>query len=136
MIYLRVLLIGIYFGIVLVKSEVVRWERVHQMFMLQEAYMYLIITTSIIVGGISMFLIKRFEVKSVEGKPIEYKPKPYHTGVIIGGTLFGMGWAITGSCPGPLYAQIGAGEWITLFTFVGAFAGMYLYAIWRPSLPH
>jgi len=136
MIYLRVLLTGIYFGIVLVKSEVVRWERVHQMFMLQEAYMYLIITTSIIVGGISMLLIKRFEVKTLEGKPIKYKPKPYHTGVIVGGTLFGMGWAITGACPGPIYAQIGGGEWITLFTFAGAFVGMYLYATLRPSLPH
>lgn len=133
---LRVLFIGIYFGIVLVKSEVVRWERIHQMFLFNEAYMYLIITSAIIIGGISMFIIKRFEIKSVEGEAIQYKPKPYHKGVIIGGTLFGMGWAITGACPGPIYAQIGAGEWMAVLTFVGAFAGMYLYAMLRPSLPH
>ena len=136
MYYLRVLLVGIYFGVILVKSEVVRWERIHQMFLFQEAHMYLIITTAIIVGGISMLLIKRFEVKTVDQQPISYKPKPYHKGVIIGGSLFGMGWAITGACPGPIYAQIGAGEWISLFTFAGAFAGMYLYAYLQPSLPH
>lgn len=136
MYYLRVLLVGIYFGVLLVKSEVVRWERIHQMFLFQEAHMYLIITTAIIVGAISMLLIKRFEVKTVDHQPIAYKPKPYHKGVVIGGTLFGMGWAITGACPGPIYAQIGGGEWISLLTFVGAFVGMYLYAMLQPSLPH
>ncbi|MEM7798533.1 MAG: DUF6691 family protein [Chloroflexota bacterium] len=134
--YLRVLIIGVVFGTVLVKSEVVRWQRIHDMFLFNEPHMYLIIGTAVLVAGVSMFLIKRFEVKTVDGDPITYKPKPFHPGVIIGGTLFGMGWAITGACPGPIYAQIGAGEWLAGLTFIGAFAGMWLYAVLRPRLPH
>lgn len=134
--YIRVLLIGMLFGTVLVKSEVVRWQRINDMFLFNEPHMYLIIGTAILVAGSSMLIIKRFEIKTVDGDPIVYKPKPYHPGVIIGGTLFGMGWAITGACPGPIYAQIGAGEWLGLLTWIGAFGGMWLYAIFRPRLPH
>ena len=135
--YVQVLLLGIAFGIVLIKSEVVRWQRIHDMFLFREPHMYLIIGTAVVVGAISMLLIKRFEVKSIgTGEKIVYKPKPYHKGVIIGGTLFGMGWAVTGACPGPIYAQIGAGEWIAVVTFIGAFLGMYLYGYLRPRLPH
>ena len=72
----------------------------------------------------------------MNGQQIAYTPKPYHRGVIFGGLAFGMGWAITGACPGPIYAQIGAGEPIALFTFIGALAGMYVYAWLRPRLPH
>jgi uncharacterized membrane protein YedE/YeeE len=134
--YLRVLLLGTYFGIVLVKSEVVRWQRVHDMFLFREAYMYLIIATGIAVAAVSMLLIKHFGVKTVDGRPIAYQPKPYHKGVIIGGMLFGAGWAITGACPGPIYAQIGAGVWMSLLTLLSALAGMYAYAYAKPKLPH
>lgn len=134
--YLRVLLIGLYFGIVLVKSEVVRWERIHQMFLFQEAYMYLVIVTAILVAGLFMFYLKRSHAKSVDGEPIVYVPKPYNAGIVVGGAIFGMGWAITGACPGPIYAQIGAGAWPAIFTFIGALGGMYLYAYLRPRLPH
>ncbi len=134
--YARVLFAGMYFGLVLVKTEVVLWQRIHDMFLFREPYMYLVITTAIVVGGISMFLIKRFQVNDMTGKPIAYKPKPYHKGVIFGGMIFGMGWAITGACPGPIYAQIGGGEWIAVLTFIGAMGGMYLYAWLRPRLPH
>lgn len=130
------LLVGVYFGIVLVKSEVVRWQRVHDMFLFREAHMYLIIGVGIFVAMISMLIIKRFHVKTIEGEPIKYKPKPYHTGVIIGGTLFGAGWAITGACPGPIYAQIGGGEWMALITLAGALLGMFAYAFLKPRLPH
>ena len=133
---LRVLLIGIYFGIVLVKSEVVRWERINQMFLFNEAHMYLIITSAIIIGGISMFIIKQFEIKSIEGETIQYKPKPYHWGVILGGMCFGAGWAITGACPGPIFAQLGAGEWPAMVTLAGAMLGMFTYATLKPKLPH
>lgn len=136
MYFLRVLLLGTYFGVLLVKSEVVRWERIHKMFLFQEAHMYLIIGTAVVVGAISMQLIKRFQLRSLDGKPISYTPKPYHKGLMIGGALFGMGWAITGACPGPIYAQIGAGAWPAIITFLGALGGMYLYAYLRPSLPH
>lgn len=134
--YLFVLLIGAYLGILFIKSEVARWQRIHDMFLFREAHMYLVICVAIVVAMISMLVIKRFEVKSIDGKPITYKPKPYHTGVAIGGMLFGAGWAITGACPGPIYAQIGSGEWMALLTLVGAMLGMFTYAALKPKLPH
>jgi uncharacterized membrane protein YedE/YeeE len=133
---LRVLAIGTYFGIVLVKSEVARWQRVHDMFLFKEAHMYLIIATGILVSAVLMLLIKQAGVKTLDGQPIEYKPKPFQKGVVLGGMLFGAGWAITGACPGPIYAQIGAGAWMALFTLAGAITGMYAYALAKPKLPH
>jgi uncharacterized membrane protein YedE/YeeE len=134
--YTSVLLIGVYLGILFIKSEVATWERIHNMFLFKEAHMYLIIGLAIGVAMLSMLLIKRFDIKTVDGRPIKYEPKPYHTGVIIGGMLFGAGWAITGACPGPIYAQIGAGAWMALFTFVGSMLGMFSYAALKPKLPH
>ena len=133
---LAVLFVGTYFGIVLTKSEVVRWQRVHDMFLLREAHMYQVIATAILVAMVCMVLLKRLGIRTVTGAPIEYKPKPFHTGVIVGGMIFGAGWAITGACPGPIYAQIGGGAWMALFTFAGALGGMFLYAWLRPRLPH
>ena len=135
-ILIPVLLMGIYFGIVLTKAEVVRWERVHKMFLFQEAHMYLIICTGIIVSMFSMLILKQTKAKSIQGEPIVYKPKPYHTGVVIGGMIFGAGWAITGACPGPIYAQIGGGAYMALFTLAGALIGMFTYAYFKPKLPH
>ncbi len=129
------LLVGVYFGIVLTKSEVVRWQRVHDMFMFRELHMYLIIGVGIGVAMVSMLLIKSMQVKTIEGEPIVYQPKPFHKGVVIGGTMFGAGWAITGACPGPIYAQIGGGAWMALVTLAGALLGMFLYANVKSKLP-
>jgi len=134
--YVSVLLVGIYLGILFTKSEVARWERIHDMFLFREAHMYLIISVAIVVAMISMFAIKYIGITTVDGKPIAYKPKPYHIGVVIGGMLFGSGWAITGACPGPIYAQIGSGEWMALCTLAGALLGMFSYAAIKPRLPH
>ncbi|QEG36798.1 putative inner membrane protein [Bythopirellula goksoeyrii] len=134
--FASVLLIGAYLGILFTKSEVACWERIHDMFLFKEAYMYLIISLAIVVAMVSMFLIKKLGITTVDGKPIVYEPKPYHTGVIIGGMLFGAGWAITGACPGPIYAQIGGGAWMALFTLAGALSGMFCYAALKPRLPH
>jgi uncharacterized membrane protein YedE/YeeE len=133
---LRVLAVGTYFGVVLAKSEVARWQRVHDMFLFREAYMYLIIGTAIVVAMLSIQVIKRAGLRDASGLPIRRKPKPYHAGVILGGMLFGAGWAITGACPGPIYVQLGAGQWPAIFTFGGALAGMYTYALLKPRLPH
>jgi uncharacterized membrane protein YedE/YeeE len=133
--YVSVLLLGAYLGILFAKSEVACWERIHAMFLFKEARMYLIIGLAIVVAMVSMFLIRRLGITTVEGKPIKYEPKPYHTGVIVGGLLFGSGWAITGACPGPIYAQIGGGEWMALFTLAGAMLGMFSYAALKPRLP-
>lgn len=134
--YLGVLGVGIYLGILFTKSQVAVWDRVHKMFLFQEAHMYLIISVAIVVAMLSMFAIKALGVKTIEGKPIKYEPKPYQTGVIIGGTLFGAGWAITGACPGPIYAQIGSGQWLALATLAGAMLGMFSYAALKSKLPH
>jgi uncharacterized membrane protein YedE/YeeE len=125
-----------YLGILFTKSEVALWDRVHKMFLFQEPHLYLIIGVAIVVAMLSMVIIKRLGIKTVDGKPITYKPKPFHTGVVIGGILFGAGWAITGACPGPIYAQIGAGEWLALLTLAGAMLGMFSYAALKPNLPH
>jgi uncharacterized membrane protein YedE/YeeE len=134
--YASVLLMGMYLGVLFIKSEVASWERIHNMFLFKEAHMYLIIGMAIGVAMLSMLLIKRLHIKSVDGEPITYEPKPYHTGVIVGGILFGAGWAITGACPGPIYAQIGVGEWLALLTFAGAMLGMFSYAALKTRLPH
>lgn len=133
---LSVLAIGIYLGILFVKSEVAYWHRVHAMFLFQEAHMYLIITVAIATAMVSLLLIKRLEIKTVAGEPIKPPLKSFHKGNIIGGVLFGAGWAITGTCPGPIYAQIGGGQLMALFTFAGAMIGMFSYAALKPRLPH
>ncbi len=128
------LVMGIYFGIVLTKSEVVRWQRVHDMFLFNEPHMYLIIGVGVLVAMLSMLVIKQLEARTIEGKAIKYKPKPFHKGVVIGGTIFGAGWAIAGACPGPIYAQIGAGAWPGVITLAGALVGMFLFAVAKPKL--
>ncbi len=133
---LYVLFIGIFFGVILVKSEVVSWFRIQKMFRFEEAHMYLIIASAVFVGALTLLLIKRFQLKTINHEEIKIKTKSFQKGTIIGGILFGMGWAITGACPGPIYAQIGGGEYIALVTFLAAFAGMYLYAYLQPQLPH
>lgn len=133
---LFVLIVGMYLGILFVKSEVASWDRVHKMFLFQEPHMYLIISVAIVVAMLSMIVIKQLGITSVDGQPITYKPKPFHTGVVIGGTCFGAGWAITGACPGPIYAHLGGGEWMALATLAGALLGMFSYAALKPKLPH
>ena len=133
---IRTLLVGLLFGILLVKTEVASWFRIQKMFRFEEAYMYLVLGSAVAIGAGSLFLIKKLQLRSVGGAPIQVKEKTFQRGTIIGGIIFGMGWAITGACPGPIYAQVGSGEHLALFTFLGAFAGAYLYAILRPRLPH
>jgi len=133
---LFVLLVGTFFGLVLAKSEVVSWFRIQKMFRFEEAHMYLIIGSAVVVGAISVYLIKKFQLRTVTREEIAFKARQWQKGTVIGGILFGMGWAITGACPGPIYAQIGSGEYVALVTLVGAIAGMYLYAFLQPKLPH
>ncbi len=130
------LLVGIAFGIILVKGQVISWFEIQKMFRFQSAYMYLVIGSSVVVGAISLLIIKRLEMKTVSGEEIEIREKPFNKGVIYGGIIFGMGWAITGACPGPIYAQIGSGTYLALVTFVSALGGAYLYALLQPKLPH
>ena len=127
---------GILFGIFLVKSEVVSWFRIQEMFRFQSFYMYGVIGSAIVVGIISIQVIKKFKIKSIHGEPIDLHPKPLNKGQIFGGLLFGFGWALTGACPGPLFALIGSGALVILVALCSAVAGTWVYGLLRNRLPH
>jgi len=128
--------LGVIFGITLYKSEVIRWDRIHAMFRFEELHMYIIIGMATAGATPSMWLIKRFGLKTVRGDEIPIKDPPFQRGVIYGGLTFGVGWAITAACPGPIYAQIGSGELAAIATLAGAVGGMFAYAVLQPRLPH
>ncbi len=127
---------GIFFGIILVKSEVISWFRIQEMFRLQNFHMYGVIGSAVITGMISVFLIKKFKVKSMDGEPIKLEPKKFNKGQIYGGLIFGLGWAVTGACPGPIFAQIGTGATVVIVTLFSAIAGTWVYGRFRHRLPH
>ncbi len=133
---LKYLMAGILFGILLVKSEIVSWYRIQEMFRLQSFHMYGVIGSAVMVGIVSVWMIKKFKIKTIYGEPIAFHPKPFSQGQIYGGLLFGFGWAITGACPGPLFAQIGMGATVIVVTFLSAMAGTWVYGLLREKLPH
>ena len=128
--------VGIFFGIVFVKAEVISWFRIQEMFRLDSFHMYGVIGTAVLVGISSVFLIKQLNIKTLQGDSITIMPKQFSQGQIYGGLLFGFGWAITGACPGPLFAQIGAGYPVVLVTLISALAGTWVYGVIRQYLPH
>ncbi|MBS7565684.1 YeeE/YedE family protein [Mucilaginibacter sp. SMC90] len=133
---LKFLLVGICFGIILIKSEVISWFRIQEMFRLQSFHMYGIIGSAIVVAMISILLIKRFNIKTIHQKPIVIPDKKFNWGYVYGGLIFGLGWALTGACPGPLFAQIGSGILVTTVTLLSAIAGTWVYGLLREKLPH
>lgn len=134
--YIKYLVAGILFGIILVKSEVISWFRIQEMFRLQSFHMYGVIGSAVVTGIISVQIIKRFRIKTINRERIELSQKKFHKGQVYGGLLFGFGWAMTGACPGPLYAQIGAGAGVIIVTLVSAIAGTWVYGLIREKLPH
>ena len=127
---------GILFGIILVKSEVISWFRIQEMFRLQSFHMYGVIGSAIVVGIISVLIIKKFKIRSIDGEPIYFEPKKFNKGQVFGGLLFGFGWALTGACPGPLFAQIGTGATVIIVTLFSAIIGTWIYGYLRDKLPH
>jgi len=132
---LKYLIVGIFFGIVFVKAEIISWFRIQEMFRLDSFHMYGVIGSAVMVGLISMQLIKRFKIRTIDGDDIQVPPKQFNKGQIYGGFLFGIGWAITGACPGPLFAQIGSGFLVIIITLLSAVAGTWTYGLLRPRLP-
>jgi len=132
------LLLGVAFGVVLTRSEVLSWFRIQEMFRFQSPRMYEIIVSAIVVAAISVQLIKRSGAKSILGEPIRVPPKALGRGIryAVGGTIFGVGWAFTGACPGPLFALVGNGITVMAAAIVGALAGTWVYGALRPRLPH
>ena len=133
---LKYSLIGIVFGIILVKAEIISWFRIQEMFRLQSFHMYGIIGSAVLVGIISVAIIKKLKIKTINGEPVNYIGKPLNKGTVIGGILFGLGWAMTGACPGPLFAQIGTGALVVIIVLLSAIAGTWTYGYFKEKLPH
>jgi uncharacterized protein len=129
------LFLGIIFGLALTKGEAISWYRIQEMFRFESFHMYGLFMTAVPVGALSILLMTKLKMKTMDGEPIRRPVKPYHHGVIFGGLIFGFGWALTGACPGPLYAQVGAGYVVTIVTFLSALAGTWTYAGFEKFLP-
>ncbi|MEQ9287405.1 MAG: YeeE/YedE thiosulfate transporter family protein [Cyclobacteriaceae bacterium] len=135
--FLKFLLIGVFFGIVLSKSEAISWFRIYEMFKFQSFHMYGIIGSAVVCGAIVIAIMKKMGLKSVEGADIKYSVKPFGvTRYLLGGTIFGMGWAMTGACPGPMFVLAGNGFGVFLVVIVSAMFGTFLYGLVKNRLPH
>ena len=133
---MKYLVLGILFGFIFIKAEVISWFRIQEMFRLQSFHMYGIIGSAILVAMISIFIIKKFNIKTIYGEEIIFHKKKFNKGQIYGGLIFGFGWALTGACPGPLFAQIGTGATVVAVTLFSAIAGTWVYGYFRDKLPH
>lgn len=128
---------GVLFGIVMIKSEAASWYRIQEMFRFQSFHMYGIIGTAVAVGASAVYLIKKFRIKTINGEPIQLQPKQQRRyNYILGGFIFGLGWALTGACPGPMFVNIGYGYLTMLIVVLGALAGTFLYGAVGKYLPH
>ncbi len=135
--FLKFLALGIVFGIVMAKSEAISWFRIQEMFRFQAFHMYGIIGTAVILGVIGVALIKKFGIRDLEGNPIQFFPKEKSIiRYLIGGTIFGLGWALSGACPGPMVVNIGYGFLSMTIVFFFALVGTYLYGFFKDKLPH
>lgn len=135
--FLKFLLVGIVFGIVMTKSEAVSWFRIQEMFRFQAFHMYGIIGTAVILGVTGVALIKKFRIRDFHGNPITFHPKEKSvTRYLVGGLIFGLGWALSGACPGPMVVNIGYGYLSMAIVFFFALVGTYLYGLYKEKLPH
>lgn len=128
---------GILFGIVMTKSEAVSWYRIQEMFRFESFHMYGIIGTAVVLGVILVALVKRIQARNSNGDVIQFSPKnrsiPRY---LLGGIIFGLGWAMTGACPGPMFTLLGQGVWTILIVIASALLGTYVYGLTKSKLPH
>ena len=135
--YFKYLFVGFIFGIVLTKSEAISWYRIFEMFEFQSFHMFGIIMTAVVTGTIGVLLIKKFKINSISGQPITIADKEQGTfRYWIGGLIFGLGWALVGCCPGPIFILIGAGFWPAILVLFGALLGTFVYGLLKENLPH
>lgn len=135
--YITYLAIGIFFGILMFKSEAASWFRIYEMFQFGSFHMYGIIGSALVLGVIGVQIIKRKNIKTLDGGEMSLSPK--NKGVaryLIGGIIFGLGWALAGACPGPMYVLAGAGYASMLIVIFGALAGTFIYGLVKKYLPH
>ncbi|MBJ7881039.1 DUF6691 family protein [Gelidibacter salicanalis] len=134
--FIKFLLVGIVFGIVLVKSEAVSWYRIYEMFRFESFHMYGIIGSAVVIGILLMLITKKFKFKNIEGGLMSVPNKEKGlTRYIVGGTLFGLGWALSGACPGPMYILVGTGFFTIIIVILAAILGTYAYGVFRDKLP-
>ena len=133
---IKFLILGFIFGVILIKAEVISWFRIQEMFRFQAFQMYGIIGSAVVIGIVSIFLIKKYNIKTINGEEIKIEPKKFSMGNIIGGLIFGLGWAMTGACPGPLYALVGSGLLIIVVVLLSAVFGTWVYGCFKNKLPH
>ncbi len=134
---LKYILVGFIFGVILTKSEAVSWYRIYEMFQFESFHMYGIIMTAILTGLIGIQIIKRNQLKDIKGAPIVIADKEKGSARYwIGGLFFGLGWAMVGACPGPIFILLGAGFWPVLFVIAGALVGTFIYGAIASKLPH
>jgi uncharacterized membrane protein YedE/YeeE len=133
---IKYLLLGFVFGVILIKAEVVSWFRIQEMFRFQSFHMYGVIFSAIAVGITSIQIIKKFKVKTITGKDIKIGKKELNKGTVIGGFVFGLGWAMTGACPGPMYALFGSGLLVFGVVLLSALIGTWTYGKFKEKLPH
>jgi uncharacterized membrane protein YedE/YeeE len=135
--FIKFLIVGILFGIVMAKSQALSWYRIQEMFRFQSFHMYGIIGTAVVLGVIGTALIKRFNLKDVQGNPINFAPKEKSFWrYLLGGSIFGLGWALSGACPGPMVVNIGYGFISFIVVVFFAVIGTYLYGVLQSKLPH
>jgi len=133
---IKYMVAGLLFGIVLVKTEVISWFRIQEMFRFQSFHMYGVIGSAVLTAMMSVWLIKKFRIKTIYGEPVQLYKIRFSKGQVYGGLLFGFGWAMTGACPGPLFALIGSGTTVIIVTLLSAIAGTWVYGFFREKLPH
>lgn len=135
--YIYAILLGMFFSICIVKGEVISWFRIQEMFLFESFHMFGILGSAVAVGAVSLFLIKKFKIKSINGQDAVPEPKPLRPiSNFVGGTLFGLGWAMTGACPGPMYALAGYGHTIIIVSIIFAISGVFIYGMIIEKLPH
>ena len=135
--YLKFLVVGIFFGIVLVKSEAVSWYRIYEMFKFESFHMYGIIGSAVVTGVLLLRIAKALKLNTTEGYQLKVPPKDIGVSrYIIGGSIFGLGWALAGACPGPMYILVGTGVFSMLIVIAAALLGTFVYGLLKHKLPH
>ncbi len=135
--FFRYLLIGIIFGITLSKAQVISWYRIYEMFRFESFHMFGVIGSAVVIGAIAIWLIKRFRMRTIDGRPIQIPSKQFSIPrYLFGGIIFGLGWAMTGACPGPMFILLGNGQGVILVVIGASVLGTYTYGLLRKKLPH
>ena len=134
---IKYLILGVAFGVIMAKSEAISWYRIQEMFRFQSFHMYGIIATAVGIGMMAMQIIKKLKLTDPDGNPIHYTPKKnFNLRYIIGGTIFGLGWALAGACPGPLFVNLGYGFISMIVVILFALLGTYVYGVNQDKFPH